>query len=216
MPCGIQKIMFDMDGTLTDTAKATVAACREVAPRFGMVAKDAAFIQSLIGWANPVFYHKMYPEIAPEELVDFGHAVEREESNMIARIGEGMLFDGVKDMLVALKQKGYRLYIASTGSPEHVAVSLRAGGIAELFEKIGCGQPDKEAMVGELLADTPPQAALMVGDRQKDIAAARANGIRALGAGFGYCLPEDAPLYDAVLTTPQALVDYVLALDGAI
>lgn len=200
-------VIFDMDGTLADTAKATIGACADASEHFGFPRLDNARIIHTIGIANPEFYYRLYPDLDRERVYAYGQMVEALEEARIPGMGEGILFSGVKQMLCALKAMGVPLYVASTGSPEHVDVVLRSSGIIGLFSVIACGKPEKIEMVDELIgkgADRSQWA--MVGDTAKDLDAARASGIAAIAAGFGYCARETWPHYDTVLHEPQDML----------
>ena len=107
-------------------------------------------------------------------------------------MGERVLFPGVKEMLEQLKSAGLRLFVASTGTREHVYDFLTFGGVLPLFERVGFDEPVKDAMTARLIEGVDPARAVFVGDSGKDVQAAHANGLPALGgAGFGYVYSGD-------------------------
>jgi phosphoglycolate phosphatase len=198
-----------MDGTLSNTALATVGSCAEVARRYGLEAPGEQVIKAAMGWPSPGFWRLLWPELSDKLLAELDPIAEDLESQAIERIGAGILFPGVRDMLHALRDVGCTLYIASTGSPSHVSVTLNAAGITPLFDKICCGEPDKIDMVGCILSGISRAGALMAGDMKKDADAARGNGILAAGAGWGYVKPDERALFDHILETPDELVRFV-------
>ena len=196
------KLIFDMDGTLIDTAKATVPAVWRVADEFGFPRVSAAVIEECIGIPNPAFYLAMYPDQPRERVLAFGERVEAVEEELISTLGPRMAFTDMHGMLRALAAQGHTLYIASTGSPEHVGAALGATDMTGYFAGIHCGG-DKTAAVAKILAG---DKGLMVGDRKGDLRAAHRNGIACWGAAFGYAKHRDMPFFDAGYFTPQALV----------
>ncbi len=85
----------------------------------------------------------------------------------------------------------------ATSKPEHYAVPIVEHlGLAEFFETVGGDELDgslanKALVIGQVLArlgSPDPAAVLMVGDRSHDVEGARAHGIAAIGAGWGYAL----------------------------
>ncbi len=203
-------LIFDMDGTLADTAMATVPAIRMLCEEAGWDAPTEGDIRAAIGTPNPEFYYRLFPALDREAVFAFGQRVEAAEEDWVRRIGADMLFPGVRAMLDALAQQGVPMHIASTGDTAHVEAVLGSAGIKGLFQSIHCHEPEKAAMVGRIVGDGSRGRWAMVGDRDKDYQAARANGIMALGAGFGYC--EDEAEWDAVFQTPGDLVEWVRGL----
>lgn len=204
-------IIFDMDGTLVDTMLMTALAFEELAGAYGLPVPPRQAIKDAMGLADLYFYRKIYPNEPEDKLPAFGDAVEKRESAVGFELGEKVLFAGVKDMLCALKANGKRLYLASTGSQTHVRDMLTCGGILDLFEEVHCAQPDKEEMTAQILRSAGTTDAVFVGDTFKDANAARANNIPAVGAGFGYVKDEERALFDCVLDTPEALLEYLLS-----
>lgn len=204
-------VIFDMDGTLVDTNRMTAQAFRELAGDYGLPVPPERVIRDAIGLADLQFYHAIYPGEPDETLRPFGAAVERREGELGRVLGREVLFPGVRAMLEALSAHGVKLYLASTGSKRHVQDMLGSGEIAQLFLEIHCEQPDKESMTAEILSAAGPGSAVFVGDTLKDVSAARANGIPALGAGYGYVKTDESQRFDRVLESPEALLEYLLA-----
>jgi phosphoglycolate phosphatase len=209
----IQHLIFDMDGTLADTVSATVPAFAEVSPRYGLPPVSGEDIRRAVGLANPEFYYRLFPGHDQARILSFAQDVERAEETYVRRLGEAMLFPGVREMLDRLVRMDVDLHIASTGDPAHVDVVLRSAGILHLFRSIHCGESTKDRMVGEIIGASDKCEWAMVGDRQKDIDAARANGIPVIGAGFGYVEHAERALYDRVADSPAELVLWIEAQD---
>jgi phosphoglycolate phosphatase-like HAD superfamily hydrolase len=74
----IQDVMFDLDGTLIDTAKLTVPASRQAAEMIGLPLKSEQLITFFIGWPGFDFYCKLYPLIQDKPvLMEFAEQVEK-------------------------------------------------------------------------------------------------------------------------------------------
>lgn len=199
----IKHIIFDMDGTLSDTAKATYAATTEGAKVYGFPHVDYMEILAAMGLPGLDFYSRLYPGVSAAELLTIEKQIDDGEECMVKSLGAEILFPGVFEMLEALIKDGYSLYIASTGSTRHVHATLQASGIEKYFTGIHSNRPEKVSMVKEIIAGRDVSEWVMVGDMFKDSDAARGNGIVALGAGFGYLAKEDEGLFDYVLKTPM-------------
>ena len=202
-------IIFDLDGTLSDTAKATAAAISRVEKQYELPKISISHIHAAMGLADLEFYAHLYPNESAEKLMKAGAAIDSLEEEAIKAIGKEILFPGVMDMLTGLVNNGYNLYIASTGSENHVYTTLISAGIEKLFTAISCGEPAKILMVKNIIAGRDPQKWVMVGDMFKDSEAARNNNILALGAGFGYLAEEDRRLFDGALSEPGEIYDYL-------
>lgn len=202
-------IIFDMDGTLSDTAQATEVAICKVSKQLDLPEITHEHIRGAMGLPNSDFFAYLYPDVAKALLPDIEHAVNAIENDMIKEIGNALLFPGVYDMLDDLSKKGYCLYIASTGSQKHVTTTLAACEIEAFFTGVSCGEPEKISMVKHIIAGRNIDEWMMIGDMYKDSEAARGNNILAIGAGFGYLAKEDHQLFDAVLWEPMDIYDYL-------
>ncbi len=211
---GFHTVLFDLDGTLSHSALLTMEAFAALAPRFGLPVPEEAAVRRATGYANPEFYDRVFPD-APRDIVSaLGIEIEKEELRILPGLGEKLLFPGCKGMLERLRGDGVRVYLVSTGDPEHVYSVLRETGILPLFDQIACGRPDKEGMLRELTADREKSGYIMVGDMRKDSDGARANGILSAGACFGYCRRELAE-FDMYLDAPAALLTLVAGGAGS-
>lgn len=205
------RLIFDLDGTLADTAKATIPACATMSARHRLPPLEDRSVREAIGYASPEFYYHLYPQYEKSRLDAFGADVDRAEIAFIRQIGPGILFPGVPEMLMALRAMGVLLYIASTGDEAHVNAVLDGAGIERLFDGIHCGQPEKVTMVGAIVGPEDRRHWAMVGDRQKDLDAARGNGITAIAACYGYCSAAAAARFDWTLHAPNELPAWVTA-----
>ena len=205
----IRHIIFDMDGTLSDTGKATLKAIDIVKARFQLPPVTYADVQNAMGLAGLEFHRALFPGISDDVLANVEPAVDALELEAVQNMGAEILFPGVSDMLAALWQAGYGLHIASTGSKTHVSGTLEATRIEPFFTSISCDEPAKISMVQRIIAGSNSKEWAMVGDMYKDSEAARGNNILALGAGYGYLAEADYPLFDAVLDTPMDIWAYL-------
>lgn len=203
----VRNIIFDMDGTLVDTAKATVPTCLQCAEDFGLPKPDPNKIRELIGWSNPEFYYRMYPDF-PRDLIDaYGEQVEIKEASYIETLGKDILFPGVQELLEILKSEGFYMAIASTGSQEHVDVCLNTSDIQSFFDIIECGEPEKVEMVHRIQQGGPKGDWLLVGDKDKDSTAGNKNGMITIAAKYGFGTEEEFQTFDLSIETPKELID---------
>ena len=127
-------LIFDFDGTLSDTQKTIVTAKREAATTLGIrMASDAEFI-STIGLSAEDGFRKVYPEMTEEEVAN-GVQVYRQIFNRVKEEIPPTLFAGVKETLAALKEQGITLTIASSRNNPSLYLLLERLGIKEYLTR---------------------------------------------------------------------------------
>jgi phosphoglycolate phosphatase len=203
------QIIFDMDGTLSDTAKATSVAISDAVKKLNLPTVTYERILDAMGLPGLEFHAYIHQTATHEQLLEIERIVDTREQEEVRKWGRGILFPGVIKMLDKIKNQGHDLHIASTGSETHVFNTLATTDIKEYFTSIHCGRGVKINMVRDIIGMQNPTDCLMVGDMYKDAEAARGNNILALGAGFGYLSKKDRVLFDAVLETPNDIFKYI-------
>ncbi|MDR1419055.1 MAG: HAD family hydrolase [Treponema sp.] len=203
----MKHFIFDVDGTLSDTVKATARVIGELSEKWGFPAAGEDAIREAMGYPSLEFCRKLLPACGGGRLRRFEAELSLAEDAAIRSIGGAILFPGVAETLGRLKETGAELYAASTGSPSHVAAVLEASGISSLFTEICCGKPRKVEMVRTIVKRDDPSRFVMVGDKRFDAEAAGRNGIHSVGAGYGYCTERDYDLFDEIISRPEALLD---------
>lgn len=208
----IHTVIFDLDGTLSDSVILSIAAFDKIAAVYGMPVPSKEAIRRATGYATPEFYYILFPGF-PRNIVDeAGALVEKEEQRLLSSFADTLLFKGCRELLIRLKERGIFLNIASTGEKEHVFSILRETGIYDLFDSISCGRPDKAEMLFEMTLKGRKNGYLMVGDMKKDYEAARINGILSVGACYGYCL-RDISEFDYYIDEPLDLLHIIKKME---
>lgn len=208
----LQAVLFDLDGTLCDSAPGILAALRHALTVNGLPLLDPSTERDILG---PPFDQSLPPLIGADlvpVVIDAYRACYAGGAMYDATV-----FPGVRALLDALHGVGTRLAVA-TSKPEAYAVPvLEHLEIAGYFEAIGGddleGTRHTKALVIEHVLNRlgrPEQAEiLMVGDRRHDIEGARAHGIETLAVTWGYAMPGELeaarPL--AICSTASELVD---------
>jgi len=198
-------LIFDLDGTLTDSMPGIVGCMRKVLDARGIA--DGEPLERFVG--PPV-------EEWTTELLPGGSDADRAELALEYRRcydREGWqnnsVFSGVQEMLTALDQEGYPLYVC-TSKQQHFAVRiLDLFGLSGMFtaiygDKAEYASHGKVELLGKLMREHSlrAEAAWMIGDRSYDIGAAHANGIRCVAAAWGYGSAEELTVADAVAASP--------------
>jgi len=204
----IHTIIFDLDGTLSDSALLTAPALQKIAPEHGLPIPSEEAIRSATGTPNPEFYYTLFPDTPRDKVRTIGNKVEKEELRILPSLGDKLLFKGSRELLEHLSKNGIRLCIASTGDRDHVFSILNETGIINLFNTISYGKPNKTGMLREIIGDDNKNSYIMVGDMIKDYQAARANGILSVGVCYGYC-KRDLADFDYYINTPSELLHMI-------
>ncbi len=212
-----KNILFDLDGTLTDSGPGIRNAVRHALRRFGIEENEKEKLDRFIG---PPLYDSFvrFYGIEPEKAKN-GEEYFREYYRDTG-IFENSVYDGIPECLSALKNSGLSLYIA-TSKPDFMAEKVvEYFDIKKYFDGIFGAKPDmsissKKDVITLLRNAHPeitPENSVMVGDREHDALGARAHGIGCIGVLWGYGSEEEFLQCGTMHTvkTPKELSRYLL------
>jgi phosphoglycolate phosphatase len=217
-------IVFDLDGTLVDTAPDLTDTLNVILRRNGLPAFAEEAARPLIGFGA-------------RRMIEGGFAAAGRSPADLDRMFEEFIacyadhvadrsrpFPGVEAALDALARRGCRLAVC-TNKLEWLSVRLLGAlGLARRFSAI-CGQdtfavqkPHPDALMGTLhRAGGDRRWAVMVGDSATDIATARACGIPVIAVDFGYtAVPVTQFDPDVIISHFKDLEENIGALLGAL
>lgn len=201
-------IVFDLDGTLVDTAPDLAAAMNHVLASFGRAAVDEAAVRDMVGHGarRTIERGLALTGGGTDAMVEAGLPLflEHYGANIAAR---SRPFDGVEPALDALAAAGVSLAIC-TNKPQRLAAALvDALGWGGRFaanlggDSLPVRKPDAAHVLGTVAAaGGDPRDALFVGDSIVDVMAARAAELPVIAVSFGYSdRPVEALGADAVI-----------------
>ena len=212
-----ETILFDLDGTLTDSGLGITKAVQFALGQMGYEVPQRESLFCFIGPPLHTSFRKFYGMDEPTSV----EAVRqfRVYYNQMGGILENEVYGGVRELLAALKAAGKRLCIA-TSKPDAAAKQvMRHFGLDEFVPDIvgGTDDPDRNTK-GKVIAyvlrefGIDPESAIMVGDREHDVHGAAENGIPCIGITWGY--GDRAELEGAgaavTLDTPEEVLEYIL------
>ena len=181
-------ILFDLDGTLTDSGEGIIKSVVFALEHFGLSIPSAEELRSVVG---PPLHGSLARYGVPPQKLEEGVAVFRSRYNPIG-IYENAPYPGIREMLAALKRSGFRLCIA-TSKPEEMANRvLMHFDLAQFFDTV-CGatmdesRSSKSDVIAWLLEQNGrADNMIMVGDTKFDVLGAAAHGIPTIGVAWGY------------------------------
>ena len=204
--CKQNIILFDLDGTLTDSMEGVIRSVQYMQEKKGMKVLDFVDLRFIVG---PPLFESFTKELAlaPAEAEE-ATAIFRERYSTIG-LFENEVFPGIVEMLEELKAKGKRMAVA-TSKKENLAVRiLEHFDIAKYMEVIGgdareIGRDTKAKVIDYVLEtmNAEKDDVIMVGDRKFDIIGAHALGIPCIAVEWGYGDRAEFEAHDA---------DYIVA-----
>lgn len=188
-------IVFDLDGTLVDTATDLLESLNHCLEVGGLKKAELASLRRYVGLGARVMIERAYTaqqkQLKSEEL-DGLVAIFLE--NYIENMpGKSRIFDGAIEALDRFSSRGYLLAVC-TNKYEELAVKLLDGlNLSDRFAVI-CGsdsfafrKPDPRHLTQTItLAGGDADRAVMIGDSRTDIDTAKAAGIPVVAVDFGY------------------------------
>lgn len=186
-------ILFDLDGTLTDSGEGIINCATLALRHFGLPIPAYADMRTFVG---PPLRDSFIRFGVPADQAD--EAIRVYRSRYIPTgMFENTPYPGIRELLEALRAEGYTLYVA-TSKPEEMSVTiLEKFDLAKYFHRI-CGasidssRSTKDAVIAYLLESSgAKEDMVMVGDTKYDILGAKAHGIPAIGVGWGYGKVEE-------------------------
>ena len=186
-------ILFDLDGTLTDSGEGIINCAQLALEHFGLPIPTREEMRVFVG---PPLHDTFVKFGVPADRTDEAIAVYRSRYIPIGKF-ENRPYPGIPELLETLVSLGHRLYIA-TSKPETMSVEiLEHFGLAKFFTRI-CGasfdksRSSKDAVIAYLLEETGEKDhMIMVGDTKFDILGAKVHGIPAIGVAWGYGEVQD-------------------------
>jgi len=199
-----QFILFDLDGTLTDSATGIIRSVNYALEKMGAEVNDDIPMTRFIGPPLKLSFQNlcgMAPDTAQK-----GVDIFRERYNTIGMF-ENQVYDGIREVLKKLKEAGKTLALA-TAKPEQTAIQIiRHFELDQYFSVMAGASLDesrfqKAEVIAYAMSQLPGATAentIMVGDRDQDAMGARENGLTCLGALYGYGSREELTQAGATL-----------------
>lgn len=208
LPCRL--VIFDFDGTLSDSGDWFLSIADELADRFNFAHVTDAEVEMLRGQTTgQVLRYLGIPRWKLPRIARYVQARFGEEAEKIH------MFPGVTDMLETLQKAGIRIAVCTSNNERNARTILGPENVAriETFEAGASlfGKARKFRKVLKRLGVEPGDA-LSIGDETRDILAARKVGMRSGAVLWGYANPDilGEMLPDAMFRAPDEILGAIL------
>ena len=207
-------ILFDVDGTLIDSAPGIINTLEEVFAEMGVDTTNV----NLRGYLGPPLRKSFGEHFTDPALIEKATELYR-VSYAVKGSHECTPYPGAAAMLQRLKEAGLVLCTATSKPTEVVTPILEEKGLAPFFDFIGGASMDesrdtKTEVVRYVLSQPMMQGkrVLMVGDRNDDMRGAADCGLDAAGALYGYGSRDELEPFQPVLLAESCadLADKIL------
>ena len=211
-------IVYDLDGTLADTAGDLMGALNFVLERDGLAPLPVENARSLLGAGGRALIERGFAasgrELSPQKLeVLFGDFLAHYNAHIAVHT---RLYPGVLAALDAFAAAGWVQAICTNKIEASAKLLIRRLGVADRFaficgqDTFGVGKPDPKPLIGTVVAAGGSKGrAIMVGDLATDIKTARAAGLPVIAVDFGY---TDVPVTEL---GPDRVISHFDELEAA-
>lgn len=188
-----KNILFDLDGTLTDSGEGIINCAILALEHFGLPIPSREALRVIVG---PPLDQSFIRFGVPADRTDEAIRVYRSRYTTVGKF-ENYPYPGIRETLQTLKASGHRLFVA-TSKPEGMSVEiLEKFELAQYFELI-CGatldgsRSHKADVIAYLLGQVESlENVVMVGDTKFDVLGAKEHGIPTIGVAWGYGTREE-------------------------
>ncbi|MFC3229294.1 phosphoglycolate phosphatase [Marinibaculum pumilum] len=195
-------LIFDLDGTLVDSAPDLTAALDHVLATYGRPPRGLDEVRHMVGDGARVLLERGFAATGGPPPDGIDAAMTRFLDYYRAHIADhGRPFPGVVEQIRRARAAGCRIAVCTNKTTGPTTLLLDALDLQGLVDTTVCGdtlptrKPDP-AMVSECLRrfDVTPDQAVMLGDSHNDVAAARGAGVPVVVVTFGYTAIPPAEL----------------------
>lgn len=219
MPQNLKAVLFDLDGTLLDTAPDMVGALNVLRHEHGLAALPFDRVRGAVSHGAARVIKTGFADADPESLLELQRRFLEIYRGALSR--ETRLFPGMDEVLTTLAELKIKSGIVTNKAGWLTEPLLQELGIRERFVCVVSGDTLAERKPHPLpllhaaaLAQAAPAECIYVGDAERDVQAAHAAAMPALVANYGYLRPdEDAHDWaaDGYVDRPLQILDWLRA-----
>lgn len=187
----MKSVLFDLDGTLTDSREGIVRCLEYALSTLGAPVPPPDALSGRIGVPLRDIFKDLLGNPGPEAVEAAVRLYRRRFET------DGILYNkvypGVVDMLMGVNERGWRAFVVSVKAEAASRQVVRHFALDRFFTAVhgsdmDGARADKDELILHVLNKeaVEPADAVMVGDRSNDVRGALANGIPAIGVTYGY------------------------------
>ncbi len=208
-------ILFDLDGTLTDSGEGIINSIKYALHKMGIQLPDDTVLKNFIGPPLSVSFREYcnFDSVQTEKAIAYYREYFSEKG-----IFENRVYDGIPAVLESLKSKNYTLIVATSKPEVYAGRILEHFDIAEYFDiTAGSTLTEERNSKSKVLEYafktaniTDKSKAVLIGDRKHDIIGAHELGIKCIGVLYGYGTKDELTEYgaDYLLDTVKDIEDF--------
>ena len=183
-PC---ELIFDLDGTLTDPALGFVRSVNFSLESHGISPIEEENLKKFIGPPLDGAFREILHLDQDKDVSSF--VIKYRERYSEVGFSENILYDGIPDVLVALRGLGFKLGVCTSKRVDFAERILTLFDIRDHFDFVNGAEVGikKSSQLKELTDQNFVNTrSIMIGDRHVDIEAAKMNSMRSVGVLYGY------------------------------
>jgi len=206
----MKAVIFDFDGTIADSFSTVVSIAYQLTknPQLADIKQVETIRDNNIG-LKELMANLNVPKWKWPWLLHKGKKI------MAKNIHQISVFDGMGEVLAALKDQKYFMYIISSNSVSNIEKFMSEKGLLLYFDKVygGAGVFDKAKLINKVLKEQKLDAssAVYVGDEVRDIEASKKLGMPCIAVGWGYnstdLLAQYSPM--VIVRKPKELLQVI-------
>ena len=214
----IRGVLFDLDGTLLDTAPDMVGALNILRAEERLGPVPYAIARAHVSTGAIGLLKLAFPTYADENMQRLHKRYLQIYADRLST--KTLPFPGIEELLVRL-ERSRLIWGVVTNKPTSLTEPLLEA--LKLLHRCACvvsgdtlpeRKPDPKPLLYALAqAGIDRNTAIYVGDAERDIKAGKAAGVTTVAVAYGYILPGDEPSSwgaDMVITHPDELLEYLL------
>jgi phosphoglycolate phosphatase len=180
----IRHVIFDFDGTIVDSLEVAVQLINQAAEKYHYRPINSEDFEKLRRMSIPERFKAL--DVSPYHLPRIGLELTRNYAHSLSSI---KIFDGMREVILTLKERGLTLSIISSNSNQNIRKFLIENKL-DVFDHIYCAKNlfGKERTIGSLIKklNLKRQELIYVGDEHRDIIACQANHIQVIAVTWGF------------------------------